>query len=725
MRNLVWLVALALAVVVAAGCVGFFGQGAPQRSHEEINQTIADSNPVISAVSRETDPNLVPIPTAFNQSLAEFWSFTIDGPYSSDPNWTTAALDAEPVILFDINGTPQYYEFYLRNGGTIPGYFWTSANKLMGHGVFRLYQGAPSYNHSQIALDAEKVVKMRYPDYPLVSDVPALYGGGYPMLCRMIMIRNTSNGTDERVVVDAFTLEIVPDHPSEDYKGSEYAWSYLDSVPQGEWPDRIAQWELQESNASGIVAYAMSQGIDVRLSVSPQNASIIRNYSSAGSPGSSLSGPDSTPAVLDAHPITNELIRENEVPVDTARVQAQSTLWDRQVDRPEISDDLSYRNATISSREPAIIEDFSGRKLYYVFGVERDGVAVGEIIVGANKGLFSHPWGLETPVGEYDIANAVQKARDTAARDFPGSVALSTRPVYSLADNCCHNVTIMMEVENPQTRERNRILVDTYTLNSRVEPVTGNEDTEANPSLFSRVTPTDFADNTRRWEEDDKKDRDFIAYAQSQGIYGDRPLTDTGIVALGAYITRTLPVYEHPPAFNPLYPGPATLPTLSKETLAWHEQADWFSVIDVDTSLSTEDIERIISSHRIPYNYTLQVFSPAIVRRYYLRVPETDYNRTFSILTSDGSAGPDRETTMWDYVTFLKWENGTITIPVGIDPPEEANFLRLKGQGVFLRHMKTVYINFDSGVKKAEREKILAELNWDDRVLFARREWPG
>ena len=143
MRNLVWLVALALAVVVAAGCVGFFGQGAPQRSHEEINQTIADSNPVISAVSRETDPNLVPIPTAFNQSLAEFWSFTIDGPYSSDPNWTTAALDAEPVILFDINGTPQYYEFYLRNGGTIPGYFWTSANKLMGHGVFRLHQGTP------------------------------------------------------------------------------------------------------------------------------------------------------------------------------------------------------------------------------------------------------------------------------------------------------------------------------------------------------------------------------------------------------------------------------------------------------------------------------------------------------------------------------------------------------------------------------------------------------
>ncbi|MGD0079077.1 MAG: hypothetical protein ABSB80_00335 [Methanoregula sp.] len=725
MRNLVWLVALALAVVVAAGCVGFFSLGAPQRSHEEINQTIADSNPVISAVSRETDPNLVPIPTAFNQSLAEFWSFTIDGPYSSDPNWTTAALDPEPVILYDINGKPQYYEFYLRDGGTIPGYFWTSANKLMGHGISRLYQGAPSYNHSQIALDAEKVVKMRYPDYPLVSDVPALYGGGYPMLCRMIMIQNTSNGTDERVVVDAFTLEIVPDHPSEDYKGSEYAWSYLDSVTQSEWPDRIAQWELQESNASGIVAYAMSQGIEVRLPLSPQNANIIRNYSAAVSPGPSSPEPDSTPAVPDARPITDELIRENEVPVDTARVQAQSTLWDRQVDRPDISDDLSYRNATISSREPATIEDFMGRKLYYVFGVERDGVAVGEIIVVADKGVYSHPWGLETPTGEYDIADAVQKARETAAQDFPGSVVLSTRPVYSLADNCCHNVTVMMDLEDPQTLERNRIHVDTYTLNSRVEPVTGNEDTEAYPSLFSRLTPADFADNARRWEEDDKKDRDLVAYAQSEGIYGHRPLTDTGIVALGAYITRTSPTYEHPPAFNPLYPGPAVLPTLSKETLAWHEQADWFSVIDVDASLSDADISRIIGSHRILYNYTLKVFPASLVRRYYLRVPEADYNRTFSVLTSDGSAGPEPETVMWDYVTFLKRENGTITIPVGIGVPEEANFLRLKGEGVLLRQMKTAYINFDPGVKKAEREKILAELNEDDRVLFARREWSG
>lgn len=725
MNKLLWLVVATLAMMVAAGCMGVPDPGTDRESPAQGIHPVAGPASLLSNGSSEPDPDTVPVSAAYNISLAEFWSFAFDGPYSSDPNWTTAYLDPEPVILYDINGRPQYYEFYLRNGNTIPGYFWTAASQLMGHGVFRLYEGAPTYNHSQIALDAEKIVKTRYPDYPIVSSVPALYSGGYPMLCRMVTVHNTSSGASERIIVDAFSLEIVPDHPSEEYKGRVYAWSYLDSIPEGEWPERVAQWELREENASRNIAYVIAKGIDVRLPLTPENVSIIRSYPAALSPGPSFPEPDGTPEIPDAHPITDELIRENVVPVGTARVQAQSTLWKWQAYRPEIYDDLSYRNALLASTDPAIIEDFTGRKLYYVFGVERNGTAIGEIIAVANKGLFSHPWGLETPAGEYDIVNATQNARERAAQDFPGSVVVSTRPVYSLSGNCCHNVTIMMEVEDHKTRRIDRILVDTYTLVSRVEPVTGNEDPEANPSLFSKVTSSDFADNSRRWEENDKKDRDFIAYAQSQGILRGRPLADAEIVKLGAYITKALPVYEHLPAFNPLYPGPATRPTLSKETLAWHEQADWFSVIDVDASLSDTDIARIIDTHRIPFNYTLKVYPTSVVRRYYLRVPEPDYNRTFAILTGDGSAGPERETSMWDYVTFLKRENGTITIPVGIGPPEEANLLRLKGQGVVLNPMKTVNINYDPGVKKADREKILTELDADDQVLFARKEWPG
>ncbi|MDO9326690.1 MAG: hypothetical protein Q7T80_17200, partial [Methanoregula sp.] len=97
---------LLLIFVTGSGCVD-----------HAVNQTAAGVTPAQqenSSLQSTPDPNTVPIETAYNQSLAEFWSFTIDGPYSSDPNWTTAALDPRPLILYDINGKPQYYEFYLR-----------------------------------------------------------------------------------------------------------------------------------------------------------------------------------------------------------------------------------------------------------------------------------------------------------------------------------------------------------------------------------------------------------------------------------------------------------------------------------------------------------------------------------------------------------------------------------------------------------------------------------
>jgi len=708
------------AIVLTTGCTDL--TGSPGKfGNNQSNSPLFPAN---------NDPNTVPVGSAYNQSIAEFWSFTIEGPYSSDPNWSYASLDPEPVILYDINGKPQYYEFYLRNKGTIPGYFWTAANKLISHGVFRLYQGAPSYNHSQIRHDAEKIVKARYPDYPVLSNTPALYSGGYPHLCAMVTIRNTTAGANERIIVDAFTHEIVPDHPSEDFKGHEYAWSYLDSIPQSEYPDRVSQWELQESNASRIVGYAMAQGIDIRLPLSEQNASIIRTYYASVSPGSSSPEPDKTPDKQDERPSTEELIKENVVPVEIARENALVVLWRIVIDRPDNFASRSWRNASLSKKNPVIIEDFEGRKLYYVFGVERNGAAVSNIIVDANKGLYSHPWGLVTPAGDYDLVNATLKARERAVLDFPDYTVRSLRPVYSLADNCCHNVTVMMDVENLQTREISRILVDTYTLNCAIETVNAGKEPKTYPSLFSVVTPGDFADNSKRWEKANDQVRNFTGFAKRSGISRDLPLSTADIISLGTYTLKSEPRYlRQGELYNPLYPQPVVRPTLEKATQAWHEQADWFSAILVDASLDKTEIEQITKNHNIPGNYTLKILSTgAMGTDYYVEVPETDYNRTFSILKKDGSVDiREQVAPMWEYVQIVKRKNGLITIPVAIGYPEEANAKRLIAAGVPLKPMREVYIRYDYKAmpKKAEREKVLADLNADDRVLFAFKEYSG
>jgi len=706
------------AIVLTTGCTE--GVSAPGNSGENLSNS--------SSVLVNNDPNTVPIGTAYNQTLYTFWSFTIDGPYAANANWTTAALDPEPSVIYDVNGKPLYYEFYLRNAGGIHSYFWTAANKRLGFPVFRIYPGAPSWNYSQIAQDAEKIVKTRYTVYPIQSNTPALYGGDFLTLCRMLIIRNLSSGASEQV--NAFAIEIIPENASDTYKSHTYVSSYLDSVPRSEYSDRVRVWERYTSIANRIVEYAMAQGIDVRLPLSEQDSGIIRNYFAGESSNLSSPGPGTTTKVPDVHPVTAELIAENSVPVEIAREHALAVLRRIVLDRPDTFASRSWRNASISKKEPAIIEDFEGRNLYYVFRVERNGIPVSDIIVDGNKGLYSHRWGLETPTGEYDLVNATQKAREIAARDFPDDAVHSIRPVYSLAGNCCHNVTVMLDLENPQTREINRILVDTYTLASSSEVVNASGKTGSYPSLFSEVKPEDFADNAGRWGKNYEKIRNLTGFALKSGINSDLPLSATDVISLGTYIFTTEPQYvREGELYNPLYPQPEVRPTLDKATRVWHEQADWFSAILVDASLNKTEIEQIIKSHSIPGDYTVKVLSSgAMGADYYVDVPLADYNRTFSLLNNDRSADiREQVSSMWEYMQIVKRKNGSIIIPVAISYPEEANAQRLIAAGVPLKPMREVYIQYDYRAmpEKAEREKVLAELNADDRVLFAFKEYSG
>ncbi|MFA4823609.1 MAG: hypothetical protein WC593_00475 [Methanoregula sp.] len=709
---------LLLVYVAGSGCID-----------NSVNQTatgVIHTQKENTSLRSTADPNKVPIETAYNQSLAEFWRFAIEGPYSSAPNWVSASLDPEPVILYDINGRPQYYEFYLRNKGTIPGYFWTAANKLLGHGIFRLYEGPPSYNHSRIALDAEDIVKARYPDYPVLSNTPALYSGGYPHLCAMVIILNTTAGANERIIVDAFTHEIVSDHPSEDYNGHEYAWSCLDSIPQIEYPARIAQWELQDSNASRIVNYAMAQGIDVRLPLSEQDTSILRNYYASVSPGSSSPEPDRTPDIPDDRPITEELINENVVTVETARIHALAYLWRCQLDDPEIHSWPSYRNATLNMTAYGLIEDINGRKIRYTFPVERGGVSAGEIVVGANRMLSSIHGG--TARGDYDYVNASRKAWEIADRDYQAARIISERHVSAIGQH--PGVWVILLVEQEQSLQQTRIGVNTQTFDLLTENVTVSEGSGSFSPGLSAISRQDANDAIEQWEKEDKKDQDFITHAKSHGIRTDRPLSDKEIVTLGTYIFKTEPRY--PPEgllYNPLYPQPAIRPTLDTGTRGWHEQADWFSAILVDASIGEVEAGQILSSHSLPGNYTVNILTVgAMGADYYLEVPEPDYNRTFSILKTDGSAEiREQVAPMWEYVQIVKRKNGSIIIPVAIGYPEEANAQRLIAAGVPLKPMREVYIQYDYAAmpKKSEREKALAELNADDRVLFAFKEYPS
>jgi len=507
MKNNILILLLAMSLclfVLAAGCMDVAGSNAIPPSPSLPEENPANSN-----------PDTVPIETAYNQTLSTFWGFAIEGPYSSNPNWTTAALDPGPAVLYDVNGAPLYYEFYLRNNGTAPGFFWTVADKRLGHGVFRIFESPPPRNRTLLMTEAEPVVEAEYPGYTVIAKKTVFYSD--PHTGTMFTILNRTSGAEEEIIVDDSSHDVLPFPAPPGYEGRIIAQSVLDGITESGYADRRIQWQLQDSNASRIVDYALARGIDVRLPLSEQNASILKQYYQAESPDTA-EGQTEPSGEREERPVTDELINENVVPVEAARDHALVKLWHIVTDRPNTFAGRSWRNARMSTKEPAVIEDFDGRNLYYVFGVERNGDPVSDIIVTANKGLYSHRFGLETPAGEYDLTNATRIARERAMQDYPRGTVCSVRPVYSLADNCCHNVTVILETEEPASREVHRILVDTYTLEVSTGPAVLGNETDAYPSIFSDVTPGDFADNCERWEDADDAVRNLTGFAERSGI---------------------------------------------------------------------------------------------------------------------------------------------------------------------------------------------------------------
>ena len=293
LNKLLWLIAAVLACIVIIGIAGLTADAGIPGGQPGTGPAAVDTSPTAPALQNNISPTTVPVKTAYNRTLALYWEFALVGPYAANLNWSAAVLDPEPVTLFDVNGVPLFYEFYLKTNNSIPGYFWTSADKRAGVGVFRIYESPPHADYARLERTAETMVKAGYPGWDLIAEKSGLYGSGYPYLCTFVTVQNTTNAVRETIVIDAYTNRTVPNRPTEGYP--RYAESYLDAIPSNEQPDRIARWETEDTRAEKIVAYAFAHGIDPSLPLSAQNTSIIREYYAAESTGPAISPGDTPP----------------------------------------------------------------------------------------------------------------------------------------------------------------------------------------------------------------------------------------------------------------------------------------------------------------------------------------------------------------------------------------------------------------------------------------------
>lgn len=157
-------------------------------------------------------------------------------------SWDTVELDPEPLIIYDINGEPLFYEYSATDGKKQIGRIKASATKRLGSPVPTLELGPRPWDPGKGIKQATDNAKKAFPkasikatqlvcySYPKIGVRVDLAGSGQP---QKSLIFDVADGT----MVDRFGIDELE---------GQCAWSYLDHLSPAEEESRIKLWDLRD-----------------------------------------------------------------------------------------------------------------------------------------------------------------------------------------------------------------------------------------------------------------------------------------------------------------------------------------------------------------------------------------------------------------------------------------------------------------------------------------------
>ncbi len=144
---------------------------------------------------------------------------------------------------------------------------------------------------------------------------------------------------------------------------------------------------------------------------------------------------------------------------------------------------------------------------------------------------------------------------------------------------------------------------------------------------------------------------------------------------------------------------------------------------------SDDEIDRILRSHGVPESVRVDI-RPADHVGHYIEIRPLQYGVLRRAVEGNELAwsmyfSPPSTTVF--IPPYVKGRCGNITCPVYLEPSSAANrsqvFQDLLDRGVPLKKAKVVNFYLYRILAPAEREELLRELNADERVLFALKEY--
>ena len=157
--------------------------------------------------------------------------------------WGTVELEPTPLVIYDLNGDPLFFEFTAIRSDKPMGRLKTSATKRIGVTVPTVEFGARPWSPEKGTAEAKKNLKKMFPQATIDSTQLVCYS--YPKIGVRVDVRDKKTGI-QSYVFDVADGTLITRFGADELEG-QTAWSFLDAITPSQAAERIRSWEINDA----------------------------------------------------------------------------------------------------------------------------------------------------------------------------------------------------------------------------------------------------------------------------------------------------------------------------------------------------------------------------------------------------------------------------------------------------------------------------------------------
>lgn len=229
------------------------------------------------AVSAEVETNYsVTVEEAFELANAHTASY-IESGFPAFNEWEEAAIDPEPLELYDPSGQKLYYQFSVYKDNKLIGIIDIGADKRLGQAVQLVEFDPCQFNVTKAMEKSIELAKKEYPDGEIQSTRMVVYS--YPRIGAITVVKNNTTGDKHRIIVDVYTLDVVEDKPATETQPG--VWSIYERRLKNGIDENLKNWHESEQLVKSMKQEAAKNRSNVSVPVAEENTEEMNNNPAA------------------------------------------------------------------------------------------------------------------------------------------------------------------------------------------------------------------------------------------------------------------------------------------------------------------------------------------------------------------------------------------------------------------------------------------------------------